>query len=92
MSVKFHTVCPVCHQSLEFDTDSTEFWGHIEITDLGCASVTRPFAPEVEAHIQEHRVDGSLNRALLKRWEYYAEYAAGVVERLKPFVIDIDQN
>lgn len=81
----FNVVCPVCRHTLTFQTDVTEFWGMIPVLDIGCVEVTRPpTSPEVERHLDEHRKDGSLIDAVRRQHAHYAEFSAGIVERLNP--------
>jgi acyl carrier protein phosphodiesterase len=81
-TITMHVTCPVCHNSLDFTTEAAEFWGHIDILDLGCVSVTRPYDAAVEAHLSAHHADGTMLEAIKKRHEHYATYSPGVVERL----------
>ena len=81
MAVTFNVRCPVCGKSLIFKTDSAEFWGMIPVTDVGCVEVTRPWSPEVEEHLNEHRADGTHVEALKKHYQTAAANAAAFNER-----------
>ena len=67
--MKINAVCPVCSVTLSWEDAQTELWGHIDPTDIGCASVTRGYAPEVEEHLNAHRGDGSFMASLSKHHE-----------------------
>ncbi len=65
----FQAFCPMCREALRFDLPAPEdgstptLYGFIPVGDLACAEVTRPYSPGVEAHLNEHRGDGSWFRA-----------------------------
>lgn len=82
----FHVVCPVCNESLTFETDATEFWGRINVLSVYDVEVTRPYSPEIEAHLTEHRNDHSLSKAIVKQHEFYATYSPGIVERSSEWI------
>lgn len=79
-----HVVCPVCNSRLDLALpESFVLWGSIPITDVGCGVITLPGS--VEAHMSQHREDGSLVAALLKHHEQQAEASRVTAERLREF-------
>lgn len=79
--MKINAVCPVCRVTLSWEDQQAELWGSIDPTDLGCASVTRGYDPEVEDHLNAHRVDGSFMEFLPKHYERVRANAEGFLAR-----------
>lgn len=79
--MRFHVVCPVCHQALEFEQKGEISYGTINLEDLACAEVTMSWDAEVTEHLNAHRTDGSHMAALEKRWRYEQERATNYFAR-----------
>jgi hypothetical protein len=83
--MKVKVVCPICHEGLEYEHNSTDgiAYGTIPIWDVACAEITINEYPgsAVRDHIDAHRKDGSYMEALEKVMVYEQTRADNYFER-----------
>lgn len=80
-ALKLSVACPVCNERIEADWTSDVAYGFVRIDDVACAEVTINDGGAVNAHMNEHRLDGTWIAAYEKWLGQMQERATGYFDR-----------